>query len=243
MTQRPKRVVILGAGFGGLFAALEFEKLRSLVPGLEVTLVDKHNYHMFVPLLYHVATGGIEPGNICFPVRAILKNGGAAFPVKFYESEILHLDVEKKKVIANRVELPFDFLIFALGSTTNYYGIPGVDQHVSPLKTIRDGIGIHNKMLESFETASLEPDEQKRKELLTFVVVGGGATGVELRGGIWGKQVQEIDDDDVVRAQEARRKHGVQGERDEHGDEHGEGHGQAEGPEDAPDDPLGHGHG
>jgi NADH dehydrogenase len=175
-----KRVVILGAGFAGLFAALQFEKLHKMVPGLEVTLVDRNNYHMFVPLLYHVGTGGIEPGNICFPIRSTLKNGGSSLPVLFRECEVLNLDIEKRIVVTDRVQLPYDYLIFALGSTTNFYGIPGLEQNIVPLKTIKDGMVMHNRIIENFEEALLENDEQKRHNLITFVIVGGGATGVEL---------------------------------------------------------------
>jgi NADH dehydrogenase len=180
MATQKKRIVILGAGFGGLFAAVEFERLARLLPGVEVTLVDSNNYHLFVPLLYHVATGGIEPGNICFPVRSILKNGGAAPPVVFRECQVQSLDLEKKRVITDRAELDYDYLIFALGSTTNYYGIPGLEQNIVPLKTIADGVAMHNRILESFEAALFETESQKQRELLTFVIVGGGATGVEL---------------------------------------------------------------
>jgi NADH dehydrogenase len=175
-----KRVVIVGSGFAGFFAAVEFGRLAHLVPGLEVTLVDKNNYHMFMPLLYHVGTGGIEAGNICFPIRATLNNGGTSPPVMFREAEVTGIDTENKKVVCDRAELEYEYLIFALGSTTNFYGIPGLEDNGVPLKTIEDGIAMHNRILESFEAALLEEDEQKRREMLTFVVVGGGATGVEL---------------------------------------------------------------
>jgi NADH dehydrogenase len=151
-----------------------------MAPGLEITLVDRNNYHLFVPLLYHVGTGGIGAENICFPVRSTLKNGGSSSPVMFRECEVLNVDVEKKIVVTDRVQLSYDYLIFALGSTTNYYGIPGLEQNIVPLKTIEDGIAMHNRIIENFEEALLEQDEQKRRSLITFIIVGGGATGVEL---------------------------------------------------------------
>ncbi len=180
MAKQGKKIVILGAGFAGLFAAVELEKLCRRLPDVEVTLIDRDNFHMFVPLLYHVGSGGIEPGNICFPIRGILRNGGTVPPVMFRECEVTGIDLRNKKVTTDRGEFDYDYLVFALGSTTNYYGIPGLEEHILPLKTIEDGSLIHNKLLESFEMALVETDEKKRRELLTFVIVGGGATGVEL---------------------------------------------------------------
>ncbi len=180
MPDQRKRVVILGAGFGGLFAAKQFCKLSRHAPGMEVTLLDKNNYHMFVPLLYVAATGGVDPMNICFPIRATLKNGGMGPPVMFRECEVLGVEMEKKKVITNRAEFEYDYLLFALGSTTNFYGIPGVEQHIMAIKSIGDGMAIHSRILESFEAALMEPDGEKRREMLTFCIVGGGPTGVEL---------------------------------------------------------------
>ncbi len=180
MDAQGKKIVILGAGFGGLFAAIQMEKEIHRIPGTEVTLIDKNNYHLFVPLLYQVGTGGIEPGNICFPIRHILANGGETGLVIFRECEVTSLDIEKKVVFTDCYELPYDYLLFALGSITNYYNIPGLEQHVVPLKTITDGIAMRNNILDKFEKTLIETDEQKQRELLAFVIVGGGATGVEL---------------------------------------------------------------
>ncbi len=180
MAERGRRVVILGAGFAGLFAAVEFERLASSVPGLDVTLLDRNNYHLFVPLLYHVGTGGIEPGNIVFPIRSVLRNGGTRPPVVFRECEIQSIDTAQRKVTTDRAVFDYDYLILALGSTTNYYGIPGLEEHIVPLKTLDDGVRMHNRILESFEAALLEADETRRRTMVTFVIVGGGATGVEL---------------------------------------------------------------
>ncbi len=172
--------MILGAGFAGLFAAKEFEKLCRRMPDTEVTLIDRNNYHMFVPLLYHVATGGIDAGNICFAVRATLRNGGTVPPVMFRECEVQSIDLQKKTVVAGQTEFPYDYLVVGLGSTNNYYGVPGVEENATPLKTIEDATAIHNRILENFEKAMLERDDVRRRELLTFVIVGGGATGAEL---------------------------------------------------------------
>ncbi len=174
------KIVILGAGFGGFAAAMELERLAGTLRGAEVTLLDRNNYQLFVPLLYHVATGGIEPGAICVPVRATLRKGGMSGPVAFRECEINGIDLERRAVLTEGGAFPFDYLVLALGSVTNFYGIPGCAEHIMPLKTVRNGIAMHNRILSTFEAAMLEPDERKRRELLTFVIVGGGPTGVEL---------------------------------------------------------------
>lgn len=194
MSQRLTQVAVVGAGFGGLFAAIEFERALRKVKGIEVTLIDRNNYHLFLPLLYHVATGGMEAGNICFAIRRILKESGAekaeelhgpnaAFcrhPVLFREATVDRIDLEGQTVSTNRFVLKYDYLILALGSTTNFYNIPGLEEHVVPLKTITDGINMHNRILANFEEALTEDDVERRRRLLTFVIVGGGATGVEL---------------------------------------------------------------
>lgn len=180
MADKKNRIVIIGAGFGGLAAAREFEHIGRYAPGAEVLMLDKNNYHLFTPLLYQVGSGGIEPGNICFPMRSMLEKGGTLPPVMFRECEVLEVDTEHRKLHTSRCDCDYDYLIFAPGSTTNYYGMSGLDKTTMPLKTIRDGMRMHYKILESFETALLEQDEQRRKALLAIVIVGGGATGVEV---------------------------------------------------------------
>jgi NADH dehydrogenase len=179
-----KRVLILGAGSAGLSAALELERASASLPELEVTLVDHQNYHLFLPLLYQVVTGGVEPGHICFPVRSLLRKGGTAGPILFTESSIQSIELEKKKVITRDGELGWDYLVVALGSTTNFFGLDDVEKNALPLKSLSDGISIHNHILDNYEAALREGDEERRRELLTFVVVGGGATGVELTASI-----------------------------------------------------------
>jgi len=182
--QDKKRVIILGAGSAGLNAAIELDKAFGGDLKAEVILIDQHNYHLFQPLLYQVGTGGLEPGHICFPVRSLLKNGGNGTPIRFIESRIENIDLDKKVVITEQVELTWDELVIALGSTTNYFGLTEVEKGAMSLKSLRDGIDIHNRILDCYEKAFLTEDEQRRKELLTFVVVGGGATGVELTASI-----------------------------------------------------------
>ncbi len=176
---KKKKVVILGAGFGGFAAAREFNWLSKWLPGVDITIVDQNNYHLFVPLLYMVCAGGIDPESICFPLRSHLRNGGTVSPIMFRECKVESVDFENRRLIADRLELPYDYLVFAPGSHTNFYGIPDIEPHVFELKTIRDGMSVHNRILECFETALLETDEQRRRFQLTFVIVGGGPTGVE----------------------------------------------------------------
>lgn len=184
MVGHNKRVLILGAGAAGLSAALELERASASEPGLEVTLVDQHNYHLFLPLLYQVVTGGVEPGHICFPLRSLLRKGGTAGPVRFRQNFIQSLDVDRKRVTTDDGELEWDYLVLALGSTTDFFGLADIEKNALPLKSLRDGISLHNRILDSLEAALLEEDEQRRHELLNFVLVGGGATGVELAASI-----------------------------------------------------------
>ncbi len=179
-----KRVLILGAGSAGLSAALELQRNRSTEPRLEITLVDQHNYHLFTPLLYQVVTGGVEPGHISFPLRSLLHHGGVVGPVMFRQSQIQGIDLDKKKVITDNGELGWDYLVVALGSTTNFFDLSDGENHALSLKSLRDGIDLHNRILDRYEAALLEADEQCRREFLTFVIVGGGSTGVELAASI-----------------------------------------------------------
>lgn len=174
-----KRVLILGAGSAGLSAALELER-ASAAPELEVTLIDQQNYHLFQPLLYQVVTGGAEPGHICFPLRSLLRQGGTGVPVRFRQSLVQAVDIERRVVTTDYGELEWDYLVVALGGTTNFFDMEGVERNAMTLKSLRDGINIHNLILNNYEEALLQRDEQHQRELLTFVVVGGGATGVEL---------------------------------------------------------------
>lgn len=169
------RVVVLGAGFGGLTAA---KTLASQADGLdlEVRLVDRYNYHLFTPILYQVATGGVGPDNIAHPVRYVARSEG----FRFQESLVTGIDLDESCVYTDDGPLSYDYLIVALGSVTNYFGIDAVREHSLTLKTLGDGIAIRNRILDAFEAADVEEDPARRRALLTFVVVGAGATGVEL---------------------------------------------------------------
>jgi NADH dehydrogenase len=175
-----KRVLILGAGAAGISVALELKKASAGVPGLEVTLVDQRDYHHPLPFIWHVVSGSVEPSHISFPLHALLEQRGAAGSIKFRQSRVQGIDVGRKVVSTDDGELEWDYLVVALGSTTNFFGMADVEESSLILKSLSDAINIHNHILDNYEAALREGDEQLQRELLTFVVVGGGPTGVEL---------------------------------------------------------------
>jgi len=170
------RVAIIGAGFGGLWAA---RKLAGRP--LDVVLVDRNNYHAFLPLLYQVAAAEIEATGIAFPVRSIFR---AAGNVSFVLGEVQGVDLEGRTVITSECAVPYDYLIVALGSDTRYFGIPGAKESSFPLKTVQEATAVRTQILTCFERAAHEPLSDRRHRLLTFVIVGGGATGVEFAGAL-----------------------------------------------------------
>src|SRR5437667_655045 len=174
-TRRPT-VVIVGAGFGGLRAARALRKAP-----VDVVLLDRHNYHLFQPLLYQVATAGLEPEQIARPVRAILR-GQQNF--EFRMVEVTGLDVTAKQVLTDAGPIRYDYLILAVGGETNYFGLESIARHGFVLKGIVDAVALRNHVLHCFERAMLEPDGEPRRALLTFAVVGGGPTGVEMAGAL-----------------------------------------------------------
>src|SRR5947208_4619152 len=174
-TRRPT-VVIVGAGFGGLRAARALRKAP-----VDVVLLDRHNYHLFQPLLYQVATAGLEPEQIAKPVRAILR-GQANF--EFRMVEVTGVDFAAKHVVTSDGPISYDYLILAPGGETNYFGIESIRQHGFGLKDTAEAVAIRNHVLRCFERAMLEPDAERRRALLTFVVVGGGPAGVEMAGAL-----------------------------------------------------------
>lgn len=171
-----KRVVIVGMGFAGIHAAQELAGSN-----LEVLLLDRNNYHLFQPLLYQVATAGLEQESIAYPVRALVRNW---YNLRFQMREVTGLDLAEKRLVTDRGELPYDYLILAGGSVTNYFGNEGVARHAYDLKKLTDAEQLRNAILSSFELAVQEIDSKRRRELLTFVVVGGGPTGVEFAGAL-----------------------------------------------------------
>jgi NADH dehydrogenase len=169
-------VVIVGAGFGGLQASRKLAKAP-----VRVVLLDKRNYHLFQPLLYQIATAGISPGEIAHPVRGIL---GRQKNFQFHMAEVGQFDFEGRRVITNAGSFVYDYLVIATGAESNHFGIESVRRNALDMKDLDDAIDIRNKVLCSFELADQEQDPLRRRELLTFVVVGGGPTGVETAGAL-----------------------------------------------------------
>jgi len=174
------RVLVLGTGFGGLTTAIELGRLARAGRALDVTLVDRANYHLFTPMLYQVATGLVEPGNVGYPARAIARDHG----FRFREGQIESIDLDRKQVVVGGEPLGYDRLVIALGSVTNYFGNASIERWAASLKTVGDAVAIRNRVVEAFERADVERDVALRQALLTFVIVGGGATGVELVGSL-----------------------------------------------------------
>ncbi|WP_330483316.1 NAD(P)/FAD-dependent oxidoreductase [Tumidithrix elongata] len=172
---RKHHTIVVGGGFGGLYAAKELAKLP-----IKVTLIDKRNFHLFQPLLYQVATGTLSPADIASPLRAVLANKKNTTVLM---AEVADIDPQAQKVIlASKEELSYDSLIVATGVSHHYFGNEQWADLAPGLKTVEDAINMRRRILGAFEVAEKEPDPEKRKALLTFVVIGGGPTGVELAG-------------------------------------------------------------
>ena len=170
------RVVIVGAGFAGLAAAKVFTEAP-----VEVLLLDRNNYHTFLPLLYQVAAAEVDPSQIGFPIRTILR---PLDNVDFMMAEVDRVDLESETVITQQGPVPYDYLILATGSEARFFGILGAEASTFTMKSLTDGIDLRNHMLAKFEEASRERDEERRKRLLTFVIIGGGPSGVEYAGAL-----------------------------------------------------------
>jgi NADH:quinone reductase (non-electrogenic) len=175
MAQHP-HVVIVGAGFGGLRAA------RALKRGdVRITVIDRRNYHLFQPLLYEVATAGLSPNDIAYPIRAALRRQKNT---RVFLAEVVAIDTKRRKVILQDGEVEYDYLILATGAGHSYFGHPHWETHAPGLKSIEDALEIRRRILLAFEMAEREANEERRRALLTFVIIGGGPTGVELAGAI-----------------------------------------------------------
>jgi len=168
------QVVVIGGGFGGLYAAKALRRAP-----VRVTLVDKRNFHLFQPLLYQVATGGVSPGDIAYPLRSVFARD-AHFSVIM--AEVIDIDVSQRTVILRDGSLPYDTLIIATGASHQYFGHHEWAQTAPGLKTIEDALEIRRRIFLAFERAEREPDPERRRALMTFVIIGGGPTGVELAG-------------------------------------------------------------
>ena len=172
-----KHIVILGGGFAGLWAAKELGKKE----GYRITLIDRNNYHIFQPLLYQVASAGLEPEQIIYPLRGTFRK---MQNLDFRMAEVSGVDLEKKVLSTDVGPIEYDGLVVALGSVTNYFGVPGASEFAFPLKSAEEAIDIRNHILSCFEYAQYEPDLDVRNQLLSFTIVGGGPTGVEYAGAL-----------------------------------------------------------
>jgi NADH:ubiquinone reductase (H+-translocating) len=181
MTTRPAasrrpRVVIVGAGFGGLSAA----KALGRAP-VEVMVIDRHNYHLFQPLLYQVATAALSPADIAAPIRSVLRHQANTSVML---AKVTGVDMVRQEVVLGARRVPFDFLVLATGARHAYFGHDDWELHAHGIKKIDDATFLRRKILLAFERAESESDPSERRRLLTFVVIGGGATGVEMAGAI-----------------------------------------------------------
>jgi NADH dehydrogenase len=173
---RRPRVVVVGGGFAGLRVA------RGLAgQDADVVLVDKHNHHLFQPLLYQVATAGLAATDVAYPIRRLFRRHRN---VSTWMTEVTGVDAAAKTVRTRDGELRYDFLVLATGAAYNYFDHPEWEQHAPNLKSVEDALRIRNCVLYAFERAEVEPDVRRRKALLTFVLVGAGPTGVELAGAL-----------------------------------------------------------
>ncbi len=178
-TREPTRIVILGGGFAGTTTALYLERLFRRRPEVEITLIDQENFFTFTPLLPEVPSGSIQPKHIVFPLRALLKRAAVK------QADVKAIDLERRVVVAahcgkcGNYAVKFDQLVLALGSVPNYFGLPGVAEHALTIKSLADATQLHAHVIDCLEHADLQSDPVRRRELLTFVVAGGGFAGVE----------------------------------------------------------------
>ncbi|MEI6316440.1 MAG: NAD(P)/FAD-dependent oxidoreductase [bacterium] len=169
-----KKVVILGSGFAGIYGALSVYK--NCGKDVSITIINRTNYFLFTPMLHEVATGGLGYHQIVESIREIVYKK----KINFIEANILSVDVANKKVLTDGVTVEYDVLVIATGATTNFFGTPGAEENSFVLKNLHDAIQIRDRIIDIFEAASKETDTTKKRAMLSFVVVGGGATGVEI---------------------------------------------------------------
>lgn len=175
MRDRPK-IIIVGAGFAGLRAARALARSQA-----DVLVLDRNNYHTFFPLLYQVAAAELEPEDIVYPVRSTLRGKKH---LRLLVDEVTGVDSENKLVKTATHIFPYDYLVLASGSSTHHFGVEGASKYAFQLKTLEDAIALRNHILFRFERALYETDQEKKKQMLTFAVIGGGPTGVEFSGAL-----------------------------------------------------------
>ncbi len=170
------RIVIVGGGFAGIALA---KQLRN--KNVQVVMIDKHNYHTFQPLLYQVATGGLEAGSIAYPIRKVIQEYKDFY---FRLTQVVEIDNDKKTIVTEIGDLTYDYLVIATGSKTNYFGNKEIERNSMAMKTIPQSLNIRSLILENFEQAVLTTDVAEKNSLINFVLVGAGPTGVELAGAL-----------------------------------------------------------
>ena len=175
-TSKYPRIVIIGGGFAGIALS---KKLRN--KNVQVVLIDKHNYHTFQPLLYQVATGGLEAGSIAYPIRKVIQEYKDFY---FRLTSVKEIDTKHQKIITEIGDLHYDYLVIASGSKTNYFGNKEIERNSMSMKTIPQSLNIRSLILENFEQAVLTKNQADRNTLINFVLVGAGPTGVELAGAL-----------------------------------------------------------
>lgn len=178
MEEPRKRIVVIGGGFAGLNFVKHIDASK-----FDVTLIDRNNYHSFPPLFYQVASSGLDPSSICFPLRRELRKRHNA-RVRYNMGEVQEIDVARRTVLTSMETVPFDLLIVAAGTTNNFFNMPRLVDSVFTIKSTPEALRCRNEVLSLLERASIEPNAEKRRALLNFVVVGGGPSGVEIAGAL-----------------------------------------------------------
>jgi len=173
-----KRIVILGAGFGGVYTTLYLLKQMHRQEKIEILLLSKTNYFLFAPLLHEVATGGINRSNIVQPIREIIQHPN----FKFLRCSAKEIDFNKRIITTEKTQIPYDYLVIAIGAENEFFNIPGAQEYALPLKSLQDAVIIRNHVLDCLEMSSALLQVKKDEPNLVFVIVGGGPTGVELVG-------------------------------------------------------------
>jgi NADH dehydrogenase len=178
------RIVILGGGFAGMYAALRLDRTLARDSDIEITLVNRENFFLFTPMLHEVATSDLDPTNIVSPIRSLVRR------IRFFSGAVEAVDLPNRRVVVahgddpHRHELPYDHLVLALGSTTNFFGTPGLAERAFTMKSLDDAVRLRNQLIRNLEEADFECCAAQRDKLLTFVVAGGGFAGVETVGGL-----------------------------------------------------------
>jgi NADH dehydrogenase len=173
--QVAKKLVIVGGGFGGINLALQLKNN----PRFNITLVDKNNYNFFPPLIYQVATGFLENSNISYPFRKLFRRYSN---IHFRLGELIKVNPESHTIHLNNGEITYDYLVFATGAESNYFGMENIRKNAIPMKNVNDALNMRNTLLQRLELATIINDQEERKRLVTIVVAGGGPTGVEVSG-------------------------------------------------------------